>query len=164
MAKRKSAFDINPHKANMKITINSAMIGVLFFMLTFILASGQTKFNFLVLAQLVLAIPLLYVSTLTYSKIAYWQEFEAWDFFGWMISNLGNTIVLNAIGLMVASISRGLALTYFLLIILLMSIYSIINISYMAETSHIKSSRFFKLVFFLVVLLVGGLVPFLLMA
>jgi len=157
---RKNPFEINPHKANTKISVNSMMIGSLFFILTFILTVGQDRFNFLVLAELVLAIPLLYVSTLVYSKIVYSEQTELWDVFGWMVSYAGNTIVINAIGLMVASISRGLAIAYFATFLILMLVYSLINIFY---NRHLMLAKVFKFVFFLVVLFVAGILPLCLM-
>lgn len=152
-----NAFQINPHKATMKISISSAMIGALFFVLTFILAFGPNRFHPWVLAQLVLAIPLLYVSTLTYSKIAYWQETKLWDAFGWITIYIGNTILLNAIGLMVTTISKNLALAYFILIVGLMLIYSIINIIYSPKSAKVK---IYKFLFFLLIILIGGIIPF----
>lgn len=151
-------FYTNPHKATLRISINSAMIGALFFVLTFILSFGQNKFHFFVLAQLVLAIPLLYVSTLTYSKVAYWKQTKLWDAFGWIVTYIGNTILLNAIGLMVASISKNLALTYFILTIVLMIVYSSINIIYSPKTFQRK---IFKFLFFLIIILLGGIIPYL---
>ena len=157
---RKNPFEINPHKANTKISVNSVMIGSLFFILTFILTVGQDRFHFLVLAELVLAIPLLYVSTLVYSKIVYSDQTELWDVFGWVVSYAGNTIILNAIGLMIASISRGLAIIYFATFLILMLIYSIINIFY---NRHLAAVKVFKFAFFLVVLFFAGILPLCLM-
>lgn len=153
------AFRTNPEKATMKVSISSAMIGVLFFMLTFILTFGYEKFSFLAISQLVLAIPLLYVSTLANSKIAYWKETMLWDIFGWLTGNIGNTIVLNAIGLMIGNISKNLAFTYFGLLIVLMFGYSWINIIYNKKSLN---QKIFKFIFFLAIVFLGGILPFLL--
>ncbi len=154
--KQEDAFQVNAKKAAMRITINSTMIGALFFVLTFILASGYERFSFLVISQLVLAIPLLFVSILAYSKIAYWEEAQTWDLYGWVTSNLGNDILLNAIGLMIAGVSVPLAVVYFSLTLLLMVIYSAINIKY---TPSIARQKLFKLLFFFSVMFVGGILP-----
>ncbi len=143
----------------MRITINSTMMGALFFILTFLLAYGYEKFNFLVISQLVLAIPLLFVSILAYSKIAYWKETKAWDAYGWVTSNLGTNILLNAIGLMIISISKWLSATYFILTLVLMVIYSTINIVYAPQMT---AQKLFKLLFFFLVMFFGGLLPLLL--
>jgi hypothetical protein len=157
--KQDNAFKTNEQKASMRITINSAMMGALFFMLTFILANGYEKFNFLVITQLFLAIPLLFVSVLAYSKIAYWKESKVWDLYGWITSNLGNIILLNAIGLMVIKISKGLSATYFVLTLFLMVIYSTINIVY---APFMTKQKLFKLLFFFVVMFIGGVLPLIL--
>ena len=152
----KNPFQVNPHKATMRISVNSAMIGALFFVLTFILTVGSNKFDYLVLLQLVLAIPLLYVSVLTYSKIAYLKDNKAWDLFGWIIGYTGNTIVLNAIGLMVASISQNIALLYFITIFILMTIYTLINIYFNNVPTKVRLGKFF---FFIFIFLIGGVLP-----
>ncbi|MFA5993631.1 MAG: hypothetical protein WC823_01580 [Parcubacteria group bacterium] len=48
--RQEDAFQVNAKKAAMRITINSTMIGALFFVLTFILASGYERFSFLVIS------------------------------------------------------------------------------------------------------------------
>jgi hypothetical protein len=128
----------------------------LFFVLTFILTSGYKQFNFLVVSQLVLAIPLLFVSILAYSKIAYWKEATIWDAYGWIISNLGNNILLNAIGLMIAGVSMRLAAAYFSLLLFLMIIYSAVNIKY---SPALIRQKLFKLLFFFLIIFLGGILP-----
>jgi hypothetical protein len=157
--KQDNAFQTNAQKATMRITINSTMMGALFVMLSFILAIGYEKFNFLVISQLVLAIPLMFVSILAYSKIAYWKDAKAWDIFGWVTSNLGTIILLNSIGLMIVMISKGLSATYFGLTLSLMVIYSAINITY---ASFMTKQKLFKLLFFFLAMFLGGILPLLL--
>lgn len=153
------AFRTNPEKAMMKVSIGSAMIGVLFFVLTFILTFGYKNFNFLAIVQLVLAVPLLYVSTLAHAKIAYWKETMLWDIYGWLAGNIGNTIILNAIGLMIGNISKNLAFAYFGLLVVLMFGYSWINIVYNRKSLNQKILKF---IFFLAIIFFGGILPFLL--
>ena len=153
------AFRSNPHKANMRIMLNSTMIGVLFFILTLILATGANKFDLIIIAQVVLAIPLLYVSILAYTKIAFWEETKMWDVYGWATTYAGNTLLLNAIGLIAYSINEHLAVAYFALLLLLMYSYSIINISYSKKTVRPK---LWKFSFFLIICFLGGILPLIL--
>ncbi|MFA5993630.1 MAG: hypothetical protein WC823_01575 [Parcubacteria group bacterium] len=76
--------------------------------------------------------------------------------YGWVTSNLGNDILLNSIGLMIAGVSVALAVVYFSLTLLLMVIYSAINIKY---TPSIARQKLFKLLFFFSVMFVGGILP-----
>ena len=57
----KNLFKTNPQKSANKVTINSFMMGSLFFVLTIIMTLQPNRFSALVIWQLVLAIPLLFV-------------------------------------------------------------------------------------------------------
>ena len=133
-------------------------MGGLFFILTLIWTNGPAKFNIFTLIQLIMAIPLLYVSSLAYSKISYSEEVGMWDALGWFTHNIGSVIVLNAVGLMTISLSRNITLLYFFLLILLMAIYSTINMVYNPKE---QGEKIFKFFFFLLVVIVGGLLPLL---
>ena len=153
--KEEDIFATNPGKASNKVALSSTMIGALFFILTLILTVGPYKFNRFVIFQIILAIPFLFVSILTYSKIAYWHNNKWWDLMGWFSVNIGNGFLLNVVGLMVASIDRSLALIYFATLAVLMLLYSLINIHY----SRNYSGKIFKYLFFLAILLLGGVLP-----
>jgi len=147
-------FQTNPHKSANKVVINSFMMGALFFILTIILTLSPEKFPNLVTYQIVLAIPLLYVSSLAYAKISYSKDTELWDALGWYTSNLGNIFVFNAIGLLANQFSRSLALDYFLLFIALMTIYTGINIKLNPATWF---ERAYKFLFLILIMILGGL-------
>lgn len=148
-------FKTNTAKASSKVALSSTMIGVLFFILTLILTLGPEKFNKFVIFQIVLSIPFLFVSILTYSKIAYWHDSDFWDMFGWLSVNIGNGLLLNVVGLMVASMDRTLAFIYFLILTILMFTYSCLNVYYSGRLLE----KMFKFLFFLSILLAGGILP-----
>ena len=158
MKKKEDFFQTNPQKASAKVTINSFMMGSLFFILTLIWSLNPEKFSLSIITQLVLAIPLLFISSLAYSKIGYWKEVKLWDYLGWFTNNLGNIFILNVIGLMTSKLYLSLAWIYFSLIVMLMVIYSWINFVY---SPYALREKAFKLIFFLVVLLLGGILPLL---
>lgn len=159
MARNKSNFfEVNSHKATVRVTVNSIMMGGLFLILSLIWTGGPAKFNVFIVSQLILAVPLLYVSALAYLKIGYSEKVVMWDALGWFTSNIGSIIILNAIGLMTVPINKNISLLYFLLMIVLMLIYSLINIAYNPEE---KTEKIFKFFFFLVVVTIGGLLPLL---
>ncbi|GBE17052.1 hypothetical protein BMS3Abin15_00887 [bacterium BMS3Abin15] len=66
----KNIFKTSPEKAISKVHISSIMMGVLIFIFAFIWNNGPDELSRIAIFQLVLAIPLLFVSTLAYSKIA----------------------------------------------------------------------------------------------
>ncbi len=156
--KKENMFVTNPEKANAKITINSFMMGSLFVMLTFMFSIDPHRFGQFIIAELVLAIPLLYVSSLAYSKVGYHKEIRLWDNLGWFTNNLGNLFVLNVMGLITAIFFRTLALSYFGLLITLMAIYSGINFAYHPTR---KRQKLFKFLFLVAIVFLGGILPIL---
>jgi hypothetical protein len=160
MAKGKSNFfEVNSHKASVRVTVNSIMMGGLFLILSLIWTGGSGKFNVFIISQLILAVPLLYVSALAYLKIGYSEKVIMWDTLGWFTSSIGGILILNAIGLMTVPIDATVTFLYFFLLIALMLIYSLINIIY---NPHETAEKLFKFFFFLVVVAAGGLLPLLL--
>ncbi|MCX6723612.1 MAG: hypothetical protein NT155_00350 [Candidatus Staskawiczbacteria bacterium] len=152
----KDIFQINSNKASSKVTINSFMMGSLFFILTLIWTLNPSKFSVFIIAQIVLAIPMLFVSSLAYAKIGHWEKVELWDILGWFTNNIGSIFILNAVGLMTAQIYKSIAVCYFALLILLMAVYSIINVVYRRST---LKEKIFKFAFFVFILALGGIVP-----
>lgn len=152
-------FEINSHKATMKVTINSIMMGCLFFVLTLIWTIDPLKFNTYTILQIILAVPLLYVSSLANSKIGISKKVVMWEALGWFTNTIGSIFILNAVGLMTAVFYKNIAFAYFFLTIILMLIYSAININYYPEEFK---EKIFKLSMFLVVMLLGGVLPLLL--
>jgi hypothetical protein len=153
MINEQRLFKTNPQKSANKVTINSFMMGSLFFVLTLITTLGKNEFSSLIMFQLVLAIPLLYVASLAYSKVGYWKETYYWDVLGWFTNTTGNLFVMNAIGAVAATFDPVLARAYFSLFILLMFIYTAINI---AGHPAAWAQKLFKLLYLLVVIFVGG--------
>lgn len=149
-------FQTNPAKAANKLSINSFMMGSTFFIFTLIWTLSPDKFNPLLIIQLVFSIPLLFVSSLAYSKIAYWKETRLWDFLGWITNNLANIFLLNIVGLMIAQYFKTISLWYFTTIIILMLVYSIVNVIY---TPKALKQKIFKFLFLLVGLLLLGIFP-----
>lgn len=147
-------FETNPQKSANKVTINSFMMGSLFFVLTLIITLDPYKFSQAIIFQLVLAIPLLYVSSLAYSKIGYWKDIYDWDILGWFTNTTGNLFIINAIGLLAHKFNPILAYIYFFLFCILMIVYTFINIKHKRAVWHWK---FFKLIYLLVVIFLGGI-------
>ena len=156
MKKETDIFTTNPEKASSKVAINSFMMGSLFFILTLIWMLDPQKFSIFIISQIVLAIPLLFVSSLAYSKIGYWKEIRLWDALGWFTNTTGNAFILNVVGLITATVSQNLAFIYFVLLIALMAIYTIINGVY---KPHTLQQKLFKFVYFVAVLVAGGVAP-----
>jgi len=148
-------FKSNPQKSANKVTINSFMMGSLFLVLSLIITLDPSKFSIAIMYQLVLAIPLLYVSSLAYSKIGYHTEnLKYWDTLGWFTNTTGNLFIMNAIGLLTAKFDPVLAHIYFYLFLILMIIYTFLNIK---NNKGALNQKLFKLFYLLVIIFLGGL-------
>jgi len=152
----KDIFQTNQNKASSKVTINSFMMGSLFFILTLIWTLSPSRFSIFIVAQIVFAIPMLFVSSLAYAKIGHWEKVELWDVLGWYTNNIGSIFILNAVGLMTAQFYRNIAIIYFAILVILMAIYSTINVVYRPKT---RNEKLYKFVFFVFVLALGGILP-----
>ena len=152
--KKDYIFRTNPQKSANKVTINSFMMGSLFFVLTLIITLDPNKFSHAIIFQLFLAIPMLYVSSLAYSKIGYWEETYDWDVLGWFTNTVGNLFVINAIGLLALKFSYTLSVTFFSMFCILMVLYTGINIK---QNKKILLEKIFKLLFLLLVIFFGGI-------
>ena len=151
----KYIFSTNPQKSTNKVTINSFMMGSLFFVLTLIITLDPSKFSHLIIYQLFLAIPLLYVSSLAYSKIVYYEKTYHFDTLGWFTNTVGNLFINNAIGLLALKFSPNLSKVYFSLFCVLMTVYTFINVK---QNEKIFYEKLFKLLFLLVIVFFGGII------
>jgi hypothetical protein len=152
----KNFFKTNPEKAASKVMMNTFMIGGLFVVFSVILTKNPQETNPLVILQLILAMPLLFVSSLAYTKVSYYKEVKLWDYLGWYTNTIGNAFTLNSIGLLTSVIDRKIAYLYFGFVIVLMLIYSIINLSLNPD---LVSEKIYKFFFFIFITLFLGLLP-----
>jgi hypothetical protein len=148
--------DSKRHKSSSRVSISSSMMGVLLFILTLIWALGPEKISFLIIAQLIMAIPFLFISSLSYAKLIYKTKTKLFDRLGWYSTTIGNNLVLNVIGLMVASYYIPLAYFYFLTIALGMLIYYAINVYYKPSTLKTELIRY---IIVILIILIGGVYP-----
>lgn len=144
----------NPQKSSTKVTINSFMMGSLFVVLSLIFSLNPENFSHYIIYQLVLAIPLLYVASLAYSKIGYWNDVLHWNSLGWITNTTGNLFVINAVGLLAAKYDPGLAYLYFFIFGSLMVVYTAINIRY-SDSRYLR--KFLKLSYLLLIITALGI-------
>ena len=154
MKKQDNLFSTNPEKVASKVAINGVMLASIFVMLAVVFLDLE-KFNTIAVIQMVLSIPLLFISSLAYSKIGYWKETKLWDLLGYFTNNFGNLFMINAIGLLASVISITFSYIYFGITIFLFLTYSIINIVY----TRMYGRKLFKFLFSLAILVIGGILP-----
>jgi len=152
-------FKENPAKADARLHINSFLLGGIFTVIALLLTLSLEKVNFIMLIELVLSIPLIFFASLSYAKIGYKQNHKLWDDFGWITNNLGYLLFLNSTGLIISAFFfNSIALIYFGLIIILSSVYYALNI--ISQPGTLKE-HLSKLILFLVVTILGGVLPIL---
>jgi hypothetical protein len=143
-------------KSVSRVTINGTMMASLFFILTLVWTLGPQRFNFYIIIPLVLAIPMLFISSHAYAKVSYREKHRVFDRFAWITTTLGNNFVLNVAGLMAATFSKKIAIIYFSTSFILITVYYAINIYDGLDTAR---EELIKLIFILIIMILGGIVP-----
>lgn len=154
MKKGAGIFSTNPEKAASRVAINGVMLASIFVMLAVVFLDIE-KFDKAAIIQMILSIPFLFISSLAYSKLGYWKETKLWDTFGYFTNTIGNLFMINAMGLLAAVISLRFSFVYFGIMIILLVLYSSINIFYTKSLG----TKLFKLLFSLAILFFGGILP-----
>lgn len=152
----KSKHTKHPERFLFRMEINFFMIDSLFFILTLIWALQPERFSTNIILQLVLAVPMLFVSCLAYSKADNKGRFPLFKRFGWITSTAGNNLVLNAVGLMTFTFHPEIAFAYFATLIPLVVVYYSLNMFY---DLHSLREELLKLSFILIIILLGGVLP-----
>lgn len=132
------------------------MMGSLFFILTLIWTLGLEKFNVYILTQLIFAIPLLFISSLFYTKAGYKDKVFLFDKAGWISTTIGNIFILNVVGLIAGTFSKNIALIYFVLTSICILSYYTIGVYYERETFK---EKIIKVLFIFIILTLGGIYP-----
>ena len=156
MAAKRVEDSINPEKSASRVAINAFMIGSLFMVLTVIWTLGPQKFNPFIIWQLVLAIPLIFISSLAYVKVGYRDKSKVFDRFGWLSHTLGNDLVLNSFGLIAATFFKSLGFIYFILLSFMFLGYYVIDSRHDPTQ---KTENTIKFIFILLIFVIGGIVP-----
>jgi len=152
-------FKENPAKADARLHINSFLLGGIFTVIALLLTLSLEKVSFIMLIELVASIPLIFFASLSYAKIGYERKHKYWDTFGWITNNIGYLLFLNSTGLIISAFFfKSIALVYFGLTIILSSAYYILNI--ITQPGTLKE-HLTKLILFIVIIVVGGVVPIL---
>jgi len=150
-------FGKNPEKAEARLHINSFLMGGLLTVLALILTFSPEKFSPIVIGQIVLAIPLILFASLSYAKIGYERNHKIWDRFGWITTNIGYLLFLNATGLILSAFTFViLTWIYFSLLLVLSILYYTLNI--ISQPGTFKE-HLTKMILFIIIIFLGGILP-----
>jgi hypothetical protein len=146
-------------KSKLRIDINRSLLSVCFSLFVFIIAinSKILQNNIIVASELTIAIPILLSSIFARSKLAYTQRTEMWNNFGYITFTIGYAFLINVVGILLSSlVTLYVGLLFFGLNILMSLIYSTFEI---IEDKSRLSSRFYKDLFFILLIIIFGILP-----
>lgn len=147
------------NKVNLRVDLNLSLLVICFTIFTLIIAINPLilKKNTILTAELVLAIPLLISSSFARIRMIYSNKREVWNNFGFVTFILAYGFVINVIGMFLTFlIGLKISMLFFVANILSAISYSLIEI---IENKGKVISRFYKDLFFIVTLILGGIIP-----
>lgn len=147
------------NKAKLRIDLNRSLLVICFTLFTLIIAINPLilKNNTILTVELILAIPLLISSSLTRMKLVYSNKREIWNNFGFITFIIAYGLLINVIGMFLTSlVNQKISMLFFGANILMALAYSLIEVF---EDKEKLSSRFYKDLFFIAVLVFGGILP-----
>lgn len=159
VARELRPFQTSAVKAQSRTTLTNLLVTLMITIFALAWAFDPSRFTQPILIQIVVAIPLLSVGIMSYTKTIYSRVNGVWDFFGWICNNTGMILTLNVIGLMLHSLGYNyITGLYFGTTLFLQLVYTMINI-------HYRPSRFFekslKFLYFFALMIIGGILPLL---
>ncbi|MEK6895666.1 MAG: hypothetical protein AABX48_04045 [Nanoarchaeota archaeon] len=148
----------NRIKAQIHANTNITLIFITCTIFAFVISvnSAILKDDYVLAAQLTLAIPFLMTSLLAHSKLAESKSnIKRLDSFGYICYTIGYTFFVNTIGILLATfVSLQISMFFFSANIIMALLYSTILTSH--NISQIKS-RLVKDVFFILLIVLGGI-------
>jgi len=142
-------------KAHGRIQLNSSLLAIAIgtFFLTINL-KPTLLLRPIVLLQLVIAIPCLLTSTLSYVKVGYRDQVRKWDILGWLTFMIGYALILDVVGILIKDVSGSIvSIIFFLCSWLLALMYSFVDISY---SRVVVKERILKDSLFILIQLIFG--------
>lgn len=146
-------------KSKLRLDINRTLLAVSFTVFALIISINPSilQDSFLISLQLTFSIPLFLSSIFARSKLAYTKKSKMWESYGFIAFLLGYAFLINVIGNLI-SISAGylFSLFFFGANIILPIIYSSFEV---VEDKHKLWSRIKKDFLFIIILVIGGILP-----
>lgn len=146
-------------KSKLRLDINRTLLAIGFTIFALIISLNPSLFkeSFLVPMQLTISIPLLLSSIFARSRLAYTKKPKLWEEYGFLTFLIGYAFLINVIGILLSIfINLTIGLIFIFFNILSAIVYSIFEIS---EDKSKLSSRIKKDLLFIILLLVGGILP-----
>lgn len=146
-------------KSKLRLDVNRTLIAIAFtvFALIISLNADLLRQSFWVPLQLTLSIPLLLSSIFARSKLAHTKLVDMWEDYGFFTFLVGYSFLLNVLGILLAvSIGKFFGILFLVFNILVSVFYSYLEI---VEEKKKLLSRIEKDTLFIILLVVGGILP-----
>jgi hypothetical protein len=151
--------EIISRKARDRLDLNKTFLTICFSVFTFIIALNPDllKENLFLSIELTLAIPLFLTSLFARSKLAYAEKTKLWENYGFITFVLGYAFLINIIGILLSLfINLNVGMLFFGMNIISPLIYSTLEV---IENKSKLKSRIIKDLFFILLLIFGGILP-----
>ncbi|MFA6252466.1 MAG: hypothetical protein WCX74_03640 [Candidatus Paceibacterota bacterium] len=143
-----------------KLNVNLWLLGVLFTVFTFLVATNAQvlRDNIIIAFQLTAAIPLMMSSIFARQRLAYSEKREKeWHVYGFIMFILAYSFLINSVGITIAYlVNIKVSILFFLINIINPIVYSYMEI--MDDRTKIKS-RIIKDGFFIIIVIILGVLP-----
>ena len=146
-------------KAKLRLDINRSFLAISFTIFALIISLKPSLFreSFFVPTQLTIAIPLLLSSIFARSKLAHTTRPKMWEEYGFITFLIGYSFLINVLGILLA-VSIGLR--YCLIFLIFNIIISLTYSTFEIIENHSKLvSRIIKDSFFIILIILGGILP-----
>lgn len=142
-------------KGSDRIQINNILAATCIGVLSVYLGTASDSINFIVVAQLAIAIPFLATSSLAYAKICYRgkEEYNVWNRLGWFCHSIGYICIINTIyQTLVFKKLQNIAHLFLTVFILLLIAYSVLDV--ILEINRWKE-KVVKIIIYFVLIICG---------
>ena len=148
-------------KAKLRLDVNRTLLGIIFTIFALIISLNPSLFqsSIWVPLQLTLAIPLLISSIFARSKLAHTNRIKIWENYGCSTFVSAYSFLINILGILIStSIGLNFSLIFIVVNILSALLYSTLEV---IENKSKLKSRIKKDLFFIIILILGGILPIL---
>jgi hypothetical protein len=156
---KKEEIELTRIKAQDRLNVNLWLLGIVFTIFTFIIAVNPDllRTDRILAVQLALTIPLFLDSIFARTRMSYSQKVAVWNNYGFITFVLGYAFLTNVIGLLLAFlVSTWVSMVFFIVSICSAVVYSFFEVS---ENKSRLKERFYKDLFFIMVIVILGILP-----
>ncbi|MEI6851080.1 MAG: hypothetical protein WCK26_03890 [Candidatus Saccharibacteria bacterium] len=151
--------EVNIQKTKNRMAINSSLLAISFSIFIFIIAFNGSlmKKNIFVPIELTAAIPLFLSANFANSKLTYSRKKKMWENYCLITFVIAYSFLINIVGILLSLfVSVDIGMLFFFIVILTPLIYSTLAV---IENPKILKTRIIEDLFFIILVIIGGVLP-----